>query len=76
MVDVRASNAKLLDRAVRIIRSLTGADDAVAEQALADAGNEVKVAVAALRLGIAADEAALRLGRAGGRLRVVLEGSR
>ncbi len=75
MVDVRASNAKLHDRAIRIISSLTGADDSLAERALADAGNEVKVAVAALRLGVGSEEAARRLVRADGRLRLVLEES-
>jgi N-acetylmuramic acid 6-phosphate etherase len=34
MVDVKASNVKLRDRAVRIVRELTGADYATAEQAL------------------------------------------
>ena len=34
MVDVKASNVKLRDRAVRIVRTLTGADGATAEAAL------------------------------------------
>lgn len=34
MVDVKASNVKLRDRAVRIVRELTGAEHAVAESAL------------------------------------------
>ena len=34
MVDVKASNVKLRDRAVRIVRELTGADYATAEAAL------------------------------------------
>lgn len=34
MVDVKASNVKLRDRAVRIVRTLTGADAATAEAAL------------------------------------------
>lgn len=34
MVDVKASNVKLRDRAVRIVRELTGVDYATAEQAL------------------------------------------
>jgi N-acetylmuramic acid 6-phosphate etherase len=34
MVDVKATNAKLRDRAIRIVRELTGADYSNAEAAL------------------------------------------
>lgn len=42
MVDVKASNVKLRDRAVRIVRELTGADYPTAEQALLKADWKIK----------------------------------
>ena len=42
MVDVKASNVKLRDRAVRIVRELTGVDYATAEQALVKADWKIK----------------------------------
>src|SRR5258708_1439696 len=38
MVDLNPSNAKLRDRAVRIVRELTGADEATAKAALKESG--------------------------------------
>ncbi len=51
MVDVRPSNAKLRDRAVRIVRALTGADAGQASAALERSGWVVKRAVTRLRAG-------------------------
>jgi len=48
MVDVKASNVKLRDRAVRIVRTLTGADETAALQALERNQWDIKKAVAAL----------------------------
>ena len=48
MVDLNPSNAKLRDRAVRIVRALTGADQTAALQALTRSGWIVKAAVARL----------------------------
>jgi N-acetylmuramic acid 6-phosphate etherase len=72
MVDVQATNAKLRQRAVRLVEQATGADANTAGAALNDAHGQVKVAIAALRLGISAAEAGKRLSVAEGRLRVVL----
>ena len=44
MVDVNASNVKLRDRAVRIVRELTGADYGTAEAALVKCGWKIKPA--------------------------------
>ena len=44
MIDVKASNTKLRDRAARIVRELTGAEYAVAERALAQTGWKIKEA--------------------------------
>jgi N-acetylmuramic acid 6-phosphate etherase len=49
MVDVKATNAKLRDRAVRIVRELTGADHATAEAALRK--TDWKIQAACRRLG-------------------------
>jgi N-acetylmuramic acid 6-phosphate etherase len=73
MVDVRASNAKLRRRAARLVEQVAGVDAAAAERALADAGWEVKTAIAALRLRVPAGEARARLAEAKGLLGRVLD---
>jgi N-acetylmuramic acid 6-phosphate etherase len=72
MVDVQPSNAKLRRRAARLVEQAGGVDARAAEAALIDARGEVKVAIAALRLGVSSAEAAARLAAADGRLRTVL----
>lgn len=53
MVDLNPSNVKLRDRAVRIVRELTGADEAAARAALEAEGWVVKAAWRRLRRGAA-----------------------
>jgi N-acetylmuramic acid 6-phosphate etherase len=72
MIDVAVTNAKLRRRAERLVAQAAGADSAAASAALDASGGSVKVAVAALRLGVSADEARRRLAEAEGRLRTVL----
>jgi len=69
MVDVRPTNHKLRERAVRIVRQTTGTGDAAARAALEAAGWDVKVAAVTLRLGVEVPAARDRLAAAGGRLR-------
>nr|WP_085176454.1 N-acetylmuramic acid 6-phosphate etherase [Mycobacterium paraense] len=69
MVDVRATNAKLRRRAVRIVRDAAGVDEQAAAAALAAAGGHAKTAIVALLAGVDAAEAAARLDRARGRVR-------
>ena len=76
MVDVHASNAKLRERAVRIVRLITGVDRSQAISALETNGYRVKLAVLALRLGLDAEAANERLEAADGRLRDILEEGR
>jgi N-acetylmuramic acid 6-phosphate etherase len=64
MVDVRVTNAKLRDRATRIVEQVTGASPEDAAAALAQAGDEAKVAIVMLRRDVSADEARRRLERA------------
>jgi N-acetylmuramic acid 6-phosphate etherase len=72
MIDVQVTNAKLRRRAERLVSQVAGVDTVRAASALDQANCSVKVAVAALRLGIAAEEATARLAAAEGRLREVL----
>jgi len=69
MVDVRASNAKLRRRAVRIVRDAAGVDEGAAQAALDAADGHAKTAIVALLAGVDAREAAARLARAGGKVR-------
>jgi N-acetylmuramic acid 6-phosphate etherase len=49
MVDLNPANVKLRERAVRIVRQLTGADEPDARKALERSGWEIKKAIARLR---------------------------
>lgn len=51
MIDVQPTNAKLRDRARRIVQDATGADPATAAAALTEAGS-VRTAIVMLRLGL------------------------
>ncbi|MBL0926594.1 MAG: N-acetylmuramic acid 6-phosphate etherase [Phycisphaerales bacterium] len=75
MVDLRASNAKLLDRAARIVGELTGLGRPASFDLLGRAGGAVKTAVVMHRLGLDRGAAEERLAGAGGRLRIALEGA-
>lgn len=72
MVDLRASSAKLRDRAVRITSEAGGIPPERAVELLEQAGGEVKVAIVAARLGVAVGEARERLREASGRVRSAL----
>jgi N-acetylmuramic acid 6-phosphate etherase len=68
MVDVRPTNAKLRDRAVRIVTTLTGLPRAGAAALLESAGGDVKAAIVMYRLGMGRDDAGRRLHAVAGRL--------
>ena len=72
MVDLRATNGKLRDRAARIVSSVTGSDYAVAWSTLEIADFETKVAIVMLKLGVSREEAQRRLAVCGGQLRAAL----
>ena len=76
MVDLRPTNAKLHDRARRIIATAgnVGADDA--ERLLAAAGGEVKTAIVMAAIGDTADDARARIARARGHVHVALAAKR
>ncbi|MFB8199597.1 N-acetylmuramic acid 6-phosphate etherase [Kitasatospora purpeofusca] len=73
MVDVRAGNAKLRERARRIVVDITGADEETARLALTATGGEAKAAVLVVLAGVDAPTAAHLLATADGRLREALE---
>ncbi len=72
MVDVRASNAKLRERAVRIVSTVADVEPKRARSALESGNFQVKPTIVSLRLGLPLDEAAALLDRHQGRLRDVL----
>lgn len=73
MVDVRPSNDKLVDRAVRIVQTATDCDRETAERALAAADNHAKTAIVAILCGVDADTARERLADAGGFVRAAVD---
>ncbi|WP_117208997.1 N-acetylmuramic acid 6-phosphate etherase [Allorhizocola rhizosphaerae] len=72
MVDMRVTNGKLRDRALRIIERVTGCTRAVAEKALHAADNEVKTAIVIVARSSTVEVARQRLAAASGRLRDAL----
>jgi N-acetylmuramic acid 6-phosphate etherase len=75
MVDLHASNEKLLARAVRIVMQATDCTVAEAEQALERAGNDVKLAILTTLTGKTVDDARAAMRDAGGFLRRALQGA-
>ncbi len=71
MVNVQTTNAKLVDRAERIISQACGCDRATAASLLQEAGS-VKTAIVMQKLGLGRDQAEERLARQQGRLAGVL----
>ncbi len=57
MVDVRPTNAKLWARAIRIVRALSGLDEAAARRLIEKAGGRAKVALIMHHAGVSAPKA-------------------
>jgi N-acetylmuramic acid 6-phosphate etherase len=74
MVDLRASNSKLADRARRIVRAVTNLTDQDSERLLRDCGGEVKTAIVSHYTGKPSTEARRLLAASQGHLRKALEG--
>ena len=72
MVNVRPTNAKLVDRAERIVADATGCDRSEAKQLLQDAGMSVKTAIVMQQRGLSRPEAEAKLLGAHGVLREAL----
>ena len=73
MVDVQATNYKLRQRALSIVRQATGLDARAAENLLVAAGDDVKTAILMERARISREEARARLAEHGNVLRAALE---
>ncbi len=72
MVNVQATNEKLVDRAQRIIAEATGVDRATAAKLLEEAGS-VKVAIAMQKLGLDRTDAEAKLNAVNGVLAALLQ---
>ena len=68
MVDVKASNEKLVQRALRIVREATGEDEETVRAALDQCGLSCKTAIVMLLAHLTPDEARAALARADGRV--------
>ena len=73
MVDVHASNTKLVERSVRIVQAVTGVDAAVAAAALAQAHGRAKLAIVMLAKGLNPTDANTLLEENEGFLRQILD---
>ena len=73
MVDMQATNVKLVDRARRMVIEATGCDGEQAQAALLQANNQVKTAILMILAGIGADDAERRLAHHQGFLRAALQ---
>jgi N-acetylmuramic acid 6-phosphate etherase len=74
MVDLRASNTKLADRARRIVRAVTNLSDHESEKLLRDCGGEVKTAIVSHYTGYSSVDARRLLAASHGHLRNALQG--
>jgi len=75
MVDLRATNAKLKDRSMRIVSGITGVSRDQAELLLAACDGEVKTAIVSHFQGVSKQDAQEIIRGSGGRLRAALEGA-
>ena len=73
MVDVRATNEKLVERCHRIVMEATGCDHDVAHKALTETGNNVKEAIVMILLNVPVEEARTRLSQVDGNIRSALD---
>ncbi|MNV58207.1 N-acetylmuramic acid 6-phosphate etherase [compost metagenome] len=69
MVDLKASNFKLVDRSIRIIMNTTGVDTSTAAETLEKASMNCKLAIMMIKSGLDAKKAEQVLNANGGRLK-------
>ena len=72
MVDLQATNAKLITRTVRILQKLSGLAATDAEALLRSCNGELKTAIVCNKLDLSAEAARAKLDAAKGRLRLAL----
>lgn len=73
MVDVKASNEKLVERTVSIVKSVTGVDDFHARETLKKCGYSAKTAIVMIKCNVIVDKAEKALLEAGGHISRVIE---
>ena len=73
MVDVLATNKKLVDRATRLIQDVGQVDRETAERLLVESGGVAKVGIVMARLGIGSDDARALLEETGGYLAAAID---
>lgn len=73
MVEMKATNAKLRERATRMVSDLTDADADTARRTLEEAGGVIKLATVMLLRSLSRSDAQAALDKAGGNLRKALE---
>lgn len=73
MVDLRATNAKLLERAVSIVMSSTGVEDEIARKVLSECGYLAKTAIIMIKCGCSKEEAEKILLNSSGNITAILE---
>lgn len=73
MVDLKATNTKLIARTRRIVADLTGLSEEAAEQQLARCNGELKTAIVAHQRGVSPEQARKLLADAGNQLRKALD---
>lgn len=74
MIDLQMTNKKLVERAKKVIMTITGVDYTTAEHALFDSKGHVKTALVMIKAKVGYDEAVRRLERASGFVRAAIEG--
>ncbi len=74
MVDVNATNSKLVERCIRIVQTVTGVETAIARKTLNKAEGNAKIAIVMLVKGINKDDATILLEKNRGLLRPILDG--
>ena len=74
MVNVKPTNAKLIDRARRIVSNAAGVSYEKAGEVLAGSGNSVRTAILMARTGLSREAAEQKLLAAGGRISKALHG--
>ncbi len=68
MIDMKASNSKLRERAIRIVAAAAGISTAEAAELMVASNREMKTAIVAARLGVSPEEARQRLAEVGGKV--------
>ncbi|MBR3264823.1 MAG: N-acetylmuramic acid 6-phosphate etherase [Erysipelotrichaceae bacterium] len=73
MIDVRATNEKLVERCRNIVMAATGCNHDKADEALKETGNDCRIAIVMILLGLSKEEAEAKLNESDGMIREALK---